>query len=69
VARAWFTFTVTGLDVTIDPTLSVTCSLNCHEPVVVRAPEEIELGEVHEPELPRLLKLPAPGACTSHWHV
>jgi len=64
------TVTVTALEVLVtgDPALSVTCSSNCHEPAVLRAPVDLELGDVQVNELPRLVKLP-PGAFCSHWHV
>ena len=65
------TVTVTALEVLVtgDPALSVTCSSNDQVPVVLRAPVDIEVGEVQDEELPRLLKLPAPGAFCSQWHV
>jgi hypothetical protein len=52
------TWTVTALDVTVEPALSVTCSSKCHVPPVERAPVEVDgVPEVVHPtvkELPRL---------------
>ena len=47
----------------------MTCNSKCQVPVVVKAPEEIDVGEVQVAAVPRLLKTVAPGASWSHWHV
>jgi hypothetical protein len=35
----------------------------------VRLPVEVDAGEVHDEELPKLLKAVAPGAFSSHWQA
>jgi len=67
---AAFTVTPTGVEVTVtgNPELSVICNLNDHMPTIVRAPVDVDNGDVHDEELPSLLKLPVAGASTSHWH-
>ena len=67
---AAFTVTVTVVEVTVAgvPALSVTCNSKVHIPVVVNAPVEVDVGDVHATAVPRLLKLAAPGAFCSHWH-
>lgn len=62
--RAGFTAMRIGFDVTItdgDP-VSLTCSSKDQDPIAVRAPVEVDAGDVHADELPRLLKAVAPGA-------
>jgi hypothetical protein len=68
---AAFTVTVTVVEVTVTgvPELSVTCSSNVHVPVVVNAPVDVDVGEVHAAAVPRLLNTVAPGAFCNHWHV
>jgi hypothetical protein len=65
------TVTVTIVEVTVTgvPELSVTCSSNVQVPVVVNAPVDVDVGDVHAAAVPKLLKPVAPGALCSHWHV
>lgn len=55
--RAAFTLTVTAPDVTLtgELELSLTWSSKDHEPTVARIPDEVDTGEVHDEELPRLV--------------
>ncbi len=53
--------TVTGV-----PALSVTCNSNDQVPTVFKAPVEVDTGDVQEKEPPKLLKVPAPVAFSSH---
>ena len=70
VLVVWVTSTVTVVEVTVTgvPALSVTCSSKVQIPVVVNAPVEVDVGDVHATAVPRLLKVIAPGAFCSHWH-
>ena len=63
--------TVTAPEVTVTgvPALSVTLSSNIHAPVVVSVPDEMDVGDVHDEEVPRLVKLVVLGASWSHWQV
>ncbi len=55
--RAGSTVTVAGADATMTGELeeSVTWSSNDHAPTVVRVPVEIDAGDVHTEDAPRLL--------------
>ena len=68
---AAFTVIVTVVEVTVVgvPALSVTCSSKVQVPVVVKAPVEVDAGEMQAAAVPRLLNTAAPGAFCSHWHV
>jgi hypothetical protein len=63
------TVTVTVAEVTVVGVLSVTCSSKVHVPVVVNAPVDVDVGDVHAAAVPRLLNTVAPGALCSHWQV
>ena len=69
--RGGLTVTMAGAEATDTDALSVTCSLKLQTPRIERAPVdtlgEEELEQLNEP--PRELKVLAPGACSSHWHV
>jgi len=67
-ASAGLTVTVTVAEATDVDVLSVTCSSNCQVPAVLRVPLDAVGNDVvvQVKELPRSLKLPAPGAFTSH---
>lgn len=66
--RAALTITVAGPEVTAtgELELSLTCSSNAQDPVVVKVPVDVSTGEVHDDELPRVVKPLAPGAFSSH---
>lgn len=70
---AALTVTVTAVEVTIWGVvlLSVTWSSNDHCPVVPSAPVVAggAVGEVHCAEVPRLVKLVAPGGFSRYWQV
>jgi hypothetical protein len=70
-ASAGLTVTVTSADATDADVLSVTWSSKDQTPIIDRVPVEIEgMDEaVQLKEPPGELKLPAPGASSSHWHV
>jgi hypothetical protein len=55
--RAAFTVRVTPLDVTVtgDTELSLIWSLKDHVPTMVRVPVEVNNGELHDEELPKLV--------------
>jgi hypothetical protein len=55
--RAAFTATVIAPDVTVDGELelSVTWSSNDQDPTVVKIPVDVDAGDVHGEELPKLL--------------
>jgi hypothetical protein len=55
--RAAFTVTVAAGDVTTtgELELSVTWSSNDHAPMVVKVAVEVEAGDAHDEEVPRLL--------------
>ena len=63
---AAFTVIVTGLEVVVLELLSVTFNSKDHAPTVVRVPVEVIAGDEQGEELPRLVKLVAPGASWSH---
>jgi len=55
--RGGFTETVTALDVTRiegDP-VSLTCNSNDQVPTIVIGPDDMDTGDVHNEELPRLV--------------
>jgi hypothetical protein len=54
--RAAFTVTVTKPDVTMagELELSVTWTSKDQDPIVVKTPEDVDTGEVHVEEFPRL---------------
>jgi hypothetical protein len=68
-----FTVTVAVLEVAVTgvPELSVTCNSKDQVPTVVSVPVEVvgRLPAVQANEVPKLLKLVAPGAFCSHWQV
>ncbi len=55
--RAAFTMTVTAPDVTAtgELELSVTWSSKDQDPIVVKIPVDVDIGDVHNEELPKLL--------------
>ena len=55
--RAAFTVTVTAPDVTTtgELELSVTWSSKDQDPIVVKIPVDVDIGDVHDEELPKLL--------------
>jgi hypothetical protein len=55
--RAAFTVTVTAPDVTVtgELELSVTWSAKDQDPIVVKIPVDVDIGDVHGKELPKLL--------------
>ena len=55
--RAAFTMTVTAPDVTAtgELELSVTWSSKDQDPIVVKIPVDVDIGDVHDEELPKLL--------------
>ncbi len=67
---AGLTLTVMLLEATVTgaPELSVTCNSNDQVPIVDRIPVEVvsRSPALQEKELPRLLKLPAPGVSWTH---
>jgi hypothetical protein len=54
---AAFTVTVTAIDVTMtgELELSATCTSKDQDPIVVKIPVEVDTGDVHDVELPRLV--------------
>ena len=68
---AVLTVTVTVVEVTVTgvPALSLTCNSKVHTPIVVKAPDEMDEGEVHAAAVPKLLNTVAPGAFCNHWQV
>jgi hypothetical protein len=55
--RAAFTMTVTAADVTVtgELELSLTWSSKDQDPIVVKIPVDVDIGDVHDEELPKLL--------------